>query len=171
MYSNYDSNYEKKKKLWQHCCPLQCLAMWLNYWQYNNTWLLVFCIYVLHYCVFPKRSIASWMYFFAGSVVCHKLYRWLGVDVDLQMRKIFELLYYFLISKCNLLMIFSGSCFLRLFYFCLVWWVVWCKSFLDIFLQCYSLGFPYPLLNVSVVWLCLLLVVYRGSLFLYVLWM
>ena len=146
-------------QLWQHCCPLQCLAMWLNYWQYNNTWLLVFCIYVLHYCVFPKRSIASWMYFFAGSVVCHKLYRWLGVDVDLQMRKIFELLYCLLISRCNLLLpplIFSGSRFLWLFYFCLFWRVVWRKSFLDTFFQCYSLCLLYLLLNVSVR-LCLLL--------------
>ena len=103
-------------------------------------------------------------------VVCHKWYRWLGVEVDLQMRRIFEVLYCLLISRHNLLLRLSGSRFLWLFYFCLVWRVVWCKSFLDIFFRCFFLGFLYPFLNVSV-WLCLLLVVYRGSLFLYVLWM
>ena len=31
-------------QLWQHCCPLQCLAMWLNYWQLQH--LIIGFLYI-----------------------------------------------------------------------------------------------------------------------------
>ena len=78
-------------------------SVWLCGWTSGsyNTWLLVFCIF--HTVAFFQKGL-----FLLGCtlllVVCHKWYRWLGVDVDLQMRKIFELLYCLLISRCNLLL-------------------------------------------------------------------
>ena len=109
-------------------------SVWLCGWTSGsyNTWLLVFCMF--HTVAFFQKGLFL-LRCTLLLVVCRKWYRWLGVDVDLQMRKIFKLLYCLLILRCNLLLpllIYLGSHFLWLFYFCLVWRVVWCKSFLDI---------------------------------------
>ena len=86
-------------------------SVWLCGWISGsyNTWLLVFCVF--HTVAFFQKDL-----FFLGCtlllVVCHNWYRWLEKGVDLQMRKIYELLYCLLISRRNLLLpllIFSGS--------------------------------------------------------------
>ena len=127
-------------------------SVWLplNYWQLQHLIIgfLYICFTLLRFfkkvysfldvlfCWFGclsqvVRMIGSGCRFKSTSTPNHLHNLW--QTTELQMRKIFELLYCLLISRCNLLMIFLSSRFLRLFYSTFEWydarasWIYFCN--------------------------------------------